>query len=62
VVLTFIGGSVSMLLAFTFPAYFYMRIFRHDGWSCEMMISYVIFSLSLIMIPVLIGVEIYSLL
>jgi len=61
IVLTLIGATTSMFIGYTFPAYFYIKLFREEGFTFDKFMSYVIFVASLILAPLLVGVEIYSL-
>ena len=60
-VFTFIGATSSMFTGYTFPAYFYIQIFKKSGCNLEIILAYTIFVCSLMLIPVLVTFELYSL-
>jgi len=61
IVMAFIGGTSSMYIGYTFPAYFYIKVFAKDGLTFDRVVSYVILVMSLLLSPLLVAVEIYSL-
>lgn len=61
IVLTFIGATTSMFIGYTLPAYFYIKLFPEEGFTFDKFMSYIILVTSLILSPLLVGVEIYSL-
>jgi len=63
IILAFMGATTSVFIGFSFPAYFYIKLHAKKGKiTCNMVLSYLILFASLIMSPLLITVEIYSLL
>lgn len=62
VILEFVGASTSIIIGFSFPAYFYIKCFaKKEGLTFDKFMSYFILTTSLILSPVLIGVKVYSL-
>lgn len=61
IVLTFIGATTSMFIGYTLPAYFYIKLFPEEGFTFDKFMSYIILVSSMILSPLLVGVEIYSL-
>jgi len=61
IVLAFIGGTTSMFIGYTLPAFLYIRLFKEEGFTFDKIMSYVILLASMMLSPLLVGVEIYSL-
>lgn len=58
VVFTFISATTCMLVGYVVPTYFYIQVFKEMGCSCEMVLAWVIFTLSICLIPILVSAEI----
>jgi len=62
IILAFIGATTSIFIGYSFPAYFYIKLFaKKEGLTCDKLMSYIILTASLILSPLLVAVEIYSL-
>jgi len=61
IVLAFIGGTASIFIGYTLPAFLYIRLFSEEGFTFDMIMSYIILFASMILSPLLLAVEIYSL-
>lgn len=62
IILAFIGATTSIFIGYSFPAYFYIKLFADkEGLSCDKVMSYILLISSLILAPALVAVEIYSL-
>jgi len=62
IIMAFIGATTSIFIGFTLPAYFYIKLFAHrEGLTCDKIMSYFLLTMSLILSPTLLTLEIYSL-
>jgi len=61
IILAFIGATTSVFIGYSFPAYFYIKIFANEGLTFDKVMSYAILISSLLLAPLLVGVETYSL-
>jgi len=62
IILAFIGATTSIFIGFTLPTYFYIRLIANrEGLTCDKIMSYTIFTMSLILSPLMVISEIYSL-
>jgi len=61
IVLAFIGGTASIFIGYTLPAFLYIRLFSEEGFTFDKIMSFIILFASMILSPLLLGVEIYSL-
>jgi len=62
VILSFLGATTAVFIGYSFPAYFYIKLYAKKGKiTCDVVLSYLILAASLILSPLLIAVEIYSL-
>jgi len=61
IVLAFIGGTASIFIGYTLPAFLYIRLFSHEGFTFDKIMSYIVLFASMILSPLLLAVEIYSL-
>jgi len=63
IILAFGGATTVIFIGYTLPAFFYIRIFsdpKEKRLTFELLMSYTIFSASLMLSPILIATEIYS--
>jgi len=61
IILSLIGATTSMWTGFSFPAYFYIQLFSgKKGHALDMVMSYIILIMSLLLSPALVALEIYS--
>jgi len=61
IVLAFIGGTASIFIGYTLPAFLYIRLFSEEGFTFDKIMSFIILFTSMILSPLLVVVEIYSL-
>merc|ERR1719204_1711072 len=54
IILSFMGATSSVFIGYSFPAYFYIKLFAKRGITWNVVLSYVILSASLILSPLLI--------
>jgi len=63
IILEFGGATTAICIGYTLPSFFYIKIFsnpKDERLTCDMVMSYIILTASLILSPILIAVEIYS--
>jgi len=63
IILAFGGATTAIFIGYSLPAFFYIKIFsdpKEKRLTCDLLVSYIILSVSLILSPILIATEVYS--
>jgi len=61
IILALVGATTAIFIGYGLPAFFYIKLFsKGKRLTCDMVMSYIILTVSLILSPGLIAIEIYS--
>jgi len=61
IMLAFFGATFSVFVGLSLPSYFYIKLFAKERFTFDKVVSYSIFIASIVLSPLLVAVEIFSL-